>query len=132
MSAKPVKLDKVTIGGIPPLEHCRRRRLAPEQLSPQGLQVTTRNPPGGRIDYLTPHQLRLRRGNFSAYIIQGQVEAIGSPDFWDQKERGYAKGAPILLGTKNKNPFRRFVGEASGSRRATKIRPEIRRNGSGR
>jgi arsenate reductase len=26
--------------------------------------VTARNPPGGRIDYLTPHQLRSRRRNF--------------------------------------------------------------------
>src|SRR5687768_17870215 len=58
LGVQPVKLDEVAIRRIPPFQYGRRRRLSPEQLTPQGLQVTTGNPPGGRIDYLTPRRPR--------------------------------------------------------------------------
>jgi arsenate reductase-like glutaredoxin family protein len=62
--AHSVKLDKVTIRGVPPLEHRWRRRLASEQLSPEGLQVAAGNPPGRRIDYFPPYRLRSGAGSF--------------------------------------------------------------------
>lgn len=51
--------------------------------------------------------------------------------FGIKKSADTRKSSPLLLGTKNKNPFRRFVGEAGGPRRAAAIRPEVRCNGFG-
>ena len=64
LGAQPMKLDEVTIWGVPSLEHRWRRRRAPEQLSPEGLQVAAGNPPGRRIDYFTPCRLRSGAGSF--------------------------------------------------------------------
>jgi hypothetical protein len=58
LRSQSMYLQKVTIGRIPTLQDCRRRRLSPEKLSPQSLEMTTGNPPGGGIDYVTRHQLR--------------------------------------------------------------------------
>jgi hypothetical protein len=50
-----VYLQKITVGRIPALWDCRRWRLSPEKLSPQRLQMTARDPPGWRIDYVSRH-----------------------------------------------------------------------------
>ena len=72
--AQSVKLDEVTIWGVPPLEHRGRRRLASEQLSPEGLQVAAGNPPGRRIDYFTPRRLRSGAGNFRHFTRSSELE----------------------------------------------------------
>jgi hypothetical protein len=89
LSAQPVKLDEVTIGSIPSLEDGWRGRLPPEQLSPQSLQVTAGNPPGGRIDYLTPHRSR-PRSNFRHLSLQQTGRAN-----WKSRSLG-SKRARIL------------------------------------
>jgi len=66
---QPVKLDEIAIWGIPPLERRWRRLLAPEEFSPESLQVSAGNPPGGRIDYVALHQ-------FSSLIIQSWVRRL--------------------------------------------------------
>ena len=53
--------DEITVGGIPALDRSRSWRLPSEQLPPECLQVPTRNPPGGRIDYLATHASPRRR-----------------------------------------------------------------------
>jgi arsenate reductase (glutaredoxin) len=68
LGAQPVKLDEVTIRGVPSLQHRSRWRLAPEQLSPEGLQMAAGNPPGRRIDYLTPRGLRSGAASFRHFI----------------------------------------------------------------
>ena len=76
ISTHPVKLDKVSIGSIPSLERGWRWWLLSKELSPQGLKVATGNPPGRRIDYLTPHRFRSRTGNFRHSSLQSQVEQL--------------------------------------------------------
>src|SRR5687768_15138961 len=70
LGVQPVKLDEVAIRRIPPFQYGRRRRLSPEQLTPQGLQVPAGNPPGGRIDYLTPRRSRSGTGWFLHYLFR--------------------------------------------------------------
>ena len=58
LRGQSMNLQKITVGRVPTLQDCRRRRLSPEKPSPQSLQMTARNPPGRRIDYVTRHCLR--------------------------------------------------------------------------
>lgn len=74
LGTQPVKLDEVTIWSVPPLEDRWRRRLAPEQLSPEGLQVTAGNPPGRRIDYFPPLRLRSGAVSFRHFTRSSELE----------------------------------------------------------
>ena len=48
--------QEISVWSVPTLEHRRREGLPTKELSPECLQMTARNPPGGRIDYLTRHR----------------------------------------------------------------------------
>lgn len=55
-------LDEVSIRCIPPLDCGGSGSLAPEQLSPERLEVPARDPPGGGIDYLARHESLFTKG----------------------------------------------------------------------
>jgi hypothetical protein len=55
MRVQSVKIDEIAIWSVPPLEHSRRGRLSSKKLSPQRLEMTAGNPPGGRINYSGLH-----------------------------------------------------------------------------
>ena len=74
LGSQPVKLDEVIIWGVPSLDDRWRRRLAPEQLPPKGLQVAAGNPPGRRIDYFTPRRLRPGAGTFRHFTTTRSSE----------------------------------------------------------
>jgi len=62
VTREAMNIDEVPIGRIPTLERSVGRRLAPEQLSPERLEVPTRNPPGRGIDYLACHVSPITKG----------------------------------------------------------------------
>src|SRR6266550_5014608 len=69
--AQPMKLDEVAVGGIPPLQYRWCGLLSAEEFSPQSLQVAAGNPPGGRVNYLVPHQSQVEGWYPLSPIISG-------------------------------------------------------------
>src|SRR2546423_12388378 len=89
--AQPMKLDEVAVGGIPPLQHRWCGLLSAEEFSPQSLQVAAGNPPGGRVNYLAPHQSPVEGWHSLSPIISDSGRSN-----WKSRSLGSGK-APIRV-----------------------------------
>ncbi len=100
-----MQLQEITIRSFPALERSRRWELTPEKLSPERLQMTAGNPPGRRIDYLTPHfsgyQVRLH----PFISVTNQVETLDVQIFGIRKSADTRKALRFFSERRIKTHF---------------------------
>src|SRR4051812_34209357 len=120
--------QKIAIGSFPTLETGGGFRLVSKQLTPERLQVTARNPPSGRIDYVFPHH---GEGKVVPLLVITRGW-LGSADLRSEEKCGNTKSSSLLLRAADKNTLCRPDGAAGVAGRAPPICSEVWSHGPDR